>query len=373
MKIEQFGVEIWMDDHENDCTYNTAETCVDSMSLKQLEEVAGVKSGELLNSIHDMRLSYGEIPGRTDLREGIAGLFQSVTVDNILTTNGAIGANFLTHYAIVEPGDEVVAVIPTYQQHYSIPKSLGADVKKLFLKKEHGFMPDLDELRSMVTDKTKLICINNPNNPTGSIMEEGYLKEIVEIARSVDAYILSDEVYRHLNHDGAYSPSIVDLYEKGISTGSMSKVFSLAGLRLGWLVAPKDIIAKAYDIRHYNMISVGRIDELAASFALKHKDKILNRNLKICRENLEIVNKWIEEEQHFHYVKPKAGTVTLLYYDMDMDSTELCKDILNETGVLFTPGDCFEMGRCVRIGYAYSQKELTEGLKELSKYLRKFD
>ena len=373
MKIEQFGVEIWMDEYENNCKYNIAETCVDSISIKQLEEIAGVRPGELLNSLYEVRLSYGEIPGRNDLREGIASLFESVSPRNILTTNGAIGANFLAHYALLEPGDEVVTVLPTYQQHYSIPESLGADVKRCFLKMEKKFMPDLEEMRGLVTEKTKLICINNPNNPTGSLMDKGYLEEIIAMAKRVDAYVLCDEVYRHLNHDGSYGPSIVDMYDKGISTGSMSKVFSLAGLRLGWLVAPDEVIEKAYDIRHYNMISIGQLDEIVASFALKHKDKLLERSLRICRENLSILDSWVAREPHFEYVKPSAGTVTLLHYDMDIESADLCKEILEETGVLFTPGDCFEMGRSVRAGYAYSKKDLEEGLSELSRYLRKFD
>jgi len=373
MKMKDFGVEIWMDLYENDCTYNTAETCVDSISLRELEQLAGVPEGQLVNEMYDLRLGYGEIPGRTELREGIASLYRSVKPKQILTTNGAIGANFLTHYALVEPGDEVVAIIPTYQQHYSIPESLGADVKRMFLKKEEHFLPNLDELRNLVSEKTKLICINNPNNPTGSLMDEAYLKGIVDIARECGAYILCDEVYRHLNHDGAYYPSIVDLYEKGISTGSMSKVFSLAGLRLGWIVAPEEVIEKAFNIRHYNIISVGRLDEIAAAFALKHKDKILERSLRICRDNLAIVDAWVAAEPRFHYLKPEAGTVTLLYYDMDISSTDLCKELLVNTGVLFVPGDCFEMGRCVRIGYAYSQKELKDGLDVLSGYLRKFD
>ncbi len=372
MKIKPFGVERWMDLYETTCTYNIAETCVDSLSLNELEQLTG-ETGALDEMLKNTRITYGEIPGRQAFREGVASLFKSVAPDRILSTNGAIGANFLALYTLVEPGDEVVVIVPTYQQHTSIPESLGARVKTVDLKKEKGFMPDMEELRSTVTPDTKLICFNNPNNPTGALIDEGTLMEIVEIARSCDAYLLCDEVYRHLNHDGSYPPSVADLYEKGISTGSMSKVFSLAGLRLGWLVAPKEVIAEAYDVRHYNMVSCGILDEWIGAYALKHKERILERNQGIVSRNVEILDTWVAQEPHIHYVKPKAGTTALLYYDMEMSSTDLCHELMASEGVMLTPGDCFDMGPCLRIGYAFSPKELQEGLDALGRHLRRYD
>ncbi len=215
--------------------------------------------------------------------------------------------------------------------------------------------------------------MNNPNNPTGALMSESQLMEIVKIAKEADAYILCDEVYRHLNHQDGYAPSIVDLYEKGISSGSMSKVFSLAGLRLGWLVAPKEVIDKAYDMRHYNMISCGMLDEAIAAKALENKEKIFDRNYKIIRDNIEILDDWVENEPRITYVRPRAGTTALLYYDMDISSTDLCHDMMEQEGIMLVPGDCFEMGHSLRIGYAFNAEELQEGLSALSEYLRKYD
>lgn len=186
-------------------------------------------------------------------------------------------------------------------------------------------------------------------------------KEIVEVAKSVSAYVLSDEAYRHLNQAEGYYPSIVDIYDKGISTGSMSKVFSMAGLRMGWIVAPEEVIEKAYDIRHYNMISCGMIDETIAAIALAHKDKILQRNLRIIRKNIEVLDQWIRLEPHIEYVKPSAGTTALLYYDMAIESSEFCRQVLKDTGVMIVPGSCFEMNQCFRIGYAFNTAELEKG------------
>lgn len=372
MKIKPFGVEQWMDLYETSCTYNIAETCVDSLSLRELEELIGSEN-YFVENLLDKRLTYGEIPGSDYFRRGVASLFKDVDTENILSTNGAIGANFLALFTLIEPGDEVVSIIPTYQQHYSIPEALNANVKIVKLKKENNFLPDLDELKAAVTKNTKLICMNNPNNPTGALMTESQLMDIVNIAKEADAYILCDEVYRHLNHEDGYASSIVDLYDKGISSGSMSKVFSLAGIRLGWLVAPKEVIEKAYDMRHYNIISCGMLDEAIAAKALENKEKIFERNHKIIRDNIEILDKWVENEPHITYVRPRAGTTALLYYDMDISSTELCHDMMEQDGIMLVPGDCFNMGNSLRIGYAFNAEELEEGLNALSKYLRKFD
>ncbi len=372
MKIKPFGVERWMDLYETKCKYNIAETCVNSLSLSELEAMTG-EIGVLDKKLKETRITYGEIPGRKAFREGVASLYKDVDPQCILSTNGAIGANFLALFTLVNPSDEVVVIVPTYQQHTSIPESLGANLKTIFLKKENDFIPDLEELKSIVSEKTKLICFNNPNNPTGALVSEKILREIVEVARENDAWLLCDEVYRHLNHDGTYPISVVDVYEKGISTGSMSKVFSMSGLRLGWLVAPKEIIEEAYDVRHYNMISCGVLDEIIGAYALANKEHILGRSRSIVTKNIEILDAWIQEEPHIHYVKPKAGTTALLYYDMDISSTDLCHDLMASEGVMLTPGDCFDMGKCLRIGYAFNPEELINGLEALKKYLRKYD
>jgi aspartate/methionine/tyrosine aminotransferase len=372
MKIKPFGVERWMDLYETSCKYNLAETCVDSISLEQLDKLIddGINTVDLIKS---RRLTYGDIPGLPAFREGIAALYNDVSIDRILTTNGAIGANFLSLFTLVEPGDEVVSIIPTYQQHYSIPESLGAQVKIMQLKPDNNFLPDIEELRSMVSEKTKMICLNNPNNPTGALLPEEELMKIIKIASSVDAYVLCDEVYRHLNHKPGYAPSIVDLYEKGISTSSMSKVFSLAGLRLGWVVAPLEVIERIYDMRHYNIISCGMIDEMIGARALVNKDKILERNTAIVQTNSAILDRWIQSEVHIHYVTPEAGTTALLYYDMDISSTDLCHDMMQKTGLMMVPGDCFDMGKCLRVGYAFNSRELEEGLEIFKTYLRQYD
>lgn len=370
MKIKPFAVEEWMNAWEVGAKYNIAETCVDSISMNELFELTGEDKTEFLNRLCARRLSYGDIEGLPEFRKGVCGLYKTLNIENIVPTHGASGANHHVFYSLISPGDRVVSIMPTYQQLYSIPESYGADVQILHLSKENNYLPDLEELRRLVTPETKMICINNPNNPTGALMSEQMLREIVEIARSADAWILCDEVYRHLSQEDDWCPSIVDLYEKGISVSSMSKVFSLAGLRLGWIAThDMSVVKSCLSHRDYNLVNCGVFDEMLAAAALKHSDKLLERSRKIVRENLQILDDWVSSEPHVSYVKPKAGTTALVYYDLDIPSYEFCEEMYKKTGAFVTPGDCFEVPHSMRIGYAYGKQDLIDGLKAISEYI----
>lgn len=369
MKIKPFGVEIWMNEFENHCEFNLGETCVASLTIEQLLKMSG-KNDSVLADLMPMKMTYGAILGSDRLRDNICGLYARQSRENVVVTHGAIGANALVHETLVEPGDHVISVRPTYQQHYSIPESYGATVDILTLRPENGFLPDLAEFAAMLRPETKLIVINNPNNPTGAVMDADYLEKFIDIARSSGAYILCDEVYRGTGQSGdGFSPAIADLYEKGISVAGMSKTFSLAGLRLGWIVGPVDVLEAVSIHRDYNTISVGMLDDYFAAMALEAKDKILERSRRITRQNLQILDDWVAGEPAISYVKPQGGTTALLKYDFDMPSRDFCIQLLKSTGVMLTPGSVMEMEGWLRIGYANQTEILTAGLSKISAFI----
>ena len=370
MFIEPFEVEIWMNEWETRCTYNLAETCVASITINELLALSGRDEADLYE-ILSMKLTYGDIEGADRLRAAISKLYANTAIADITITHGTIAANMLVHKGLVERGDHVVSIIPTYQQHYSIPRSIEANVATLSLEASDGFLPDLDRLRSMVTLETKLIALTNPNNPTGALIERPMLEAIAEVADSVGAYLLCDEVYRGTGQVGdGMVPSIVDIYHRGISTAGMSKVFSLAGLRVGWVVAPKELTEKIMIHRDYDTISVGMINDHFAAIALENASKVLARSQAITRENLAILDSWITNEPRVDWVKPRAGTTAMLKLDIPMSSREFCIDLLEKTGVMLTPGDAFDMEGYVRIGYANEREILEAGLSEMSAYLK---
>ena len=374
MKIKDFAVEQWMNEWETKCRYNVAETCTYSVTLDQLFEICGDSREEFMDQFAARRLTYGDIEGNPAFLEGVCGLYETVKPEHVIPTHGAADANYLVLSTLVEPGDHVVSIMPTYQQLYSIPEMCGAKMSILHLEKDDHYHVDPVKLEALCDENTKLITINNPDNPTGALLSREELEVIVDIARKHDAWLMCDEVYRLLvQDDDAFTTSPIDLYDKAVVTSSMSKVWSLAGIRLGWC------ITKSEELRHellshrdYDLISCGMFDEAVAAYALAHADKILERSRRIVRQNLDAVEEWVESEPHLSFVRPEAGTTCLVYYDYDIDSYDFCVRMMETEGALVTPGDAFEEPKSMRLGYAYSDNvdDLKEGLAAISRFLR---
>ena len=375
MDIKTFKVERWMDEYETKCKYNLAETCIDSLTVREVIEMAGLDVEEYMRELADTRLTYSHIGGSPELLNGIASLYSDVIKPkHIIPMHGAIGANYHILMTLINPSDNMISVMPTYQQHYSIPESIGAEVRILNLNLENHFLPDIDKLKELVDENTRVITMNSPNNPSGSLIPKDVMEQVIEVAKSVDAYVLCDEVYRGISEDGSYMYSVADLYEKGISVGSMSKSWSMAGVRLGWIVTrDMDLIHRCHERRDYDTISCAVIDDKLAALALANKDKIIERNRDILNTNRKILDDWVNATPEVYYQKPVAGTTALVYYKKNMPSRELCDRLIKETGVLFTPGECFEMEGAVRIGYAFDSKVLQKGLDLFADFLKTID
>ncbi|MBD3204923.1 aminotransferase class I/II-fold pyridoxal phosphate-dependent enzyme, partial [Candidatus Bathyarchaeota archaeon] len=299
--------------------------------------------------------------------------YKDVNPENVLVTGGAIEANFNSFYSLVEPGDTVISVFPTYQQLFSVPAGFGANVKRLLLTLENKWLPDLEALKDLIDKKTKMIVLNNPNNPCGSLLDESMLNGICEIAEEVGAYVHCDEAYRGLYIKNSYStPSIVDIYEKGIATGSFSKPFSLTGLRLGWITADEETIYKCMLHRDYTTISKSMLDEALASLAMDYIDSILERNNRIVRENHTILDGWVRKEPLIEWIPPKAGSVGFMQHNLDLPASKVCLDLMEEESTFLVPGDCFEHPDHLRIGYGNPKNTLMEGLKRLSRFLERY-
>ncbi len=370
MRIQPFAVEQWMNEYETRCEYNLAETCVESLTVAQLLDLAGLAADRLRDELLDLKLTYGAIEGSDRLRRGIAGLYDTQESANVVITHGAIGANHLVHLTLVEPGDRVVTAVPNYQQHTSIPASVGADVRPLRLRPERRYLPDLDELADLVGDRAKLVVLTNPNNPTGSLIDRETLEAIVAICARAGAWLLCDEVYRGIDQDDpGTTASVADLYERGISTGSMSKAFSLAGLRLGWIVGPIRLVDDVTIHRDYTTISVGMIDDHLACLAVEHAEAILRRNRDLVRANNAVVDRWVDGRDDLAWVRPAGGTTGLLRYADPMPSRELCVDLLRRTGVLLTPGSALDAEGTLRIGYANTPSIVEIGLDRIGGHL----
>ena len=361
MKIARFKIEEWMNVYEAGAEYDLMTTCIKPLSINDI-------AGYVPQEIRNLPLSYGDIQGSVRLRNEIKSLYTNQDLNNITVTHGAIGANQLVFLSLLESGDEVVSVVPTYQQHYSIPEAIGANVKLCFLKEDNNWLPDIRDLEKFLSPKTKLLCLNNPNNPTGAVIPDRLLEEIADLAKKRNVWILSDEVYRGLNlYGNPYSLSISDIYEKGISVGSMSKTYSLPGLRVGWVAAREDLINEINHQRQYNTISVSLLDDYFASIALENRDFIHERNYMIMKEGIGSLKNWVSNEPLVDCVIPNGGTTALVRYFKDIPSKKLCRDLQQKTSVALLPGETMEMEGYVRIGFCADNLE--PALLKFSEYL----
>jgi aspartate/methionine/tyrosine aminotransferase len=379
-----------MDAYEHHCKYNVAETCCSSLTLDQLRELSEDKTTDILKT--DRVLTYGAIRGAEALRSNLARLYSAKVLtpldpSNILTTPGAIQANYLVAYSLVGEGDHVICQYPTYQSLYSVPQSLGAEVDLWKASPEKKWIPDLEELKALIKPNTKLIVINNPNNPTGAVMGKTFLEQLVEIASEKNITILADEVYRPIFHslspiDKDFPPSLLSMgYKNVVVTGSMSKAYSLAGIRVGWIASRNsEIVETIASARHYTTISVSGLDEQVAAYALSPATVhgLLARNIQLAKTNLALLEKFvIKNEDECEWVKPVAGTTAFIKFHREgkpVDSVDFCKKLLEKTGVLFVPGSQSfgeEFKGYVRIGFVNQTDVVQKGLEEASKFVRK--
>ena len=370
MKINEFEVETWMTNHENDCQYNLTETCVSSLSLNELQAYT---NEDIASTIMNMTMDYGPIVGSERLKKAILSLYETGNEENITITHGAINANELVMISLLEPGDHIISLFPSYQQMYDFPCSLGCEVSLITLDEEKNWIPSIDDFQKAIKPHTKMICLNSPNNPTGTCLSLDFMMELINLAKLNDCYILCDEIYRGVNTvTKKISPSWSDYYHKAIVTQSLSKVFSFAGLRLGWIKGPQDVI-KTIDLRRdYHIISSGPLDDYLGCIVLENKDKIIERSMKICEENKALLKEWIESEPLVSCVIPDEGTVCFLKYHIDMPSQELCIKLQKETGVFFVPGSTFGVEHHLRFGFTHDYEYVKEGLALFSKWLDQF-
>lgn len=366
MKIDKFEVEAWMTKYEKNCLYNLAETCVSSMTLQQLLEMIDDKEDFYDHLLHT-KLDYGPIEGSINLREGILSLYQTGTIDDITITHGCVNANELVLISLLEKGDHLICIEPTYQQFYSFPGTFGVETSLVSLKEENGWKVDISAFEKEIKENTKMMILVNPNNPTGTSFSKEFLLELVALAKKHDLYIVCDEIYRGVKGDEEVS--ISDLYEKGIATSSLSKIFRFAGLRLGWIKSSKEIIQIINDRRDYHIISSGFLNDYLASQVLEHKDEIIASSIAICNQNKQIVKEWLKKEPLVDCVLPDSGTVCFLQYHIDMPSKELCVKLQQDTGVFLVPGACFNREYHLRFGFANDSETIKKGLELFSNWL----
>lgn len=362
MNIRIFELERIQSLFENTVDYNLTESGFHPYTMEEL------LTSEQISDLTKQVIGYGQTNGSIALRKCISAMYKDTNEENVLTTNGSSEANFIACHTLLEKGDEVVMMVPNYMQIWGIAEEMGCRPKAFHLKENEGWKPDLEELRAQVSEKTKMIALCNPNNPTGYTFTKDEMESIVEIAKSVDAWIYCDEVYRGAELNRNTIDSFIGMYDKVMVNGGLSKAYALPGLRLGWLIGPKHIIADTWAYHDYTSIAPGMVSQYIGEIALQpeKRGEILERNRSMLSSNLVKVKEWLDQYGDlFEYTEPKAGGMLFIKYHLDINSTELADWLRKEKSVFILAGDVYGMDHHFRIGIGERQHYIIEGLERI--------
>ena len=370
MRLETFALERFQSVWENRVTWNLSESGVHPLRLSEL-----VDSPDALADLMEQGLGYPQTNGTARLRELVASLYPGAGADHVQITNGSSEAMCVLLMRLLEPGDEIVFMIPNYMQAPGLARALGAAVRPWRLRQigtgaAARWAVDLDELRTLVSPKTRAILICNPNNPTGARLDASALDAICAVAAAAGCWVIADEVYRGAERAALDTDTAWGRYDRVIVTSGLSKAYGLPGLRIGWAVGPPRVIADLWAVHDYTTIAPGAVNDALACVALQpaRREALLARTRGIIRTNYPVVKRWLDRIDGATHIPPDAGAIVFFTYPLSIRSSALTDRLRDERGVLIVPGDHFEMDGYLRIGFGSSPEYLEPALAIIGEF-----
>lgn len=372
MTIERFEMERYQSLYWHEVDFDLSESGVLPMTIRELLGPSADADAFLWTG-----LGYPLSEGSAEARTNIAAWYPGASGDHVTLTNGGSEANFLTLWALLRPGDRLAFMVPNYMQGWGLGSSFGGASDRVRLRLDDGrWRLDLDQLHGAVTKRTRAIMVCNPNNPTGHVLTEDEMDEVVRAADRVGAWIVADEIYRgaELDTDQA-SPTFWGRYDKVIVTSGLSKAFGMPGLRVGWAVAPPKMIRRIWERHDYTTLTPSAVSDRLAAFAMLPdvREAILTRTRSIIRANYPELDRWLRtHDDVFTWARPDAGAIAYARYDLPIKSTDLVERIRTEKSVLLVPGDMFGLKKGLRLGFGYDIDRTMVGLARVDDVLAGF-
>jgi len=361
----RFELEREMGLWEHNVTYNLSESGVQPMTTREL--FGGNR--DLLEGFLDVELNYIQSNGSIQLRDQIAGIYPGAKRDDVIVTVGAAQANFTSVLTTLDPGDEIVIMLPNYMQIWGAAKNLGLKVKTFSLKHELGWGFDIDDFRNTVAENTRLIAVCNPNNPTGHIMTAEEQQAVMTAADEVGAWVLSDEVYAGAeHHTDDVTPSLWGSYDKVLAVGSMSKSYALPGLRIGWVVSNPEMANALWARQDYLTICGTMLGDRLAAYALSPevRPRVLARTRDYVRRGFSNLSRWVESHNDiFSVIPPEAAAIAFVQYKPEINSSQYVNYLATQYDAYIVPGDHFGMDNYLRISYGLADDYVNEGLRRI--------
>jgi aspartate/methionine/tyrosine aminotransferase len=352
MELSPFRIERFYAQYEHNTRFMLSSSDCESRTIAELLELEPDAHGRLL----EQRCGYTESPGAPALREAVASLYGRTTAEEVIVTSCAEEGIFLLYHALLRPGDHVIVETPCYESALEVARSTGAEVSQWRRRYQDGWAHDLDALAGLIRPATRMLYLNQPHNPTGTLMARPDFGRVIQLARAHRLILFSDEVYRELEHDRAKRlPPACDEYELGVSLGSISKSYGLPGLRIGWIATRDRAVREAVAaMKDYTTICASAPSEFLTALALRNRQVLLKRNLAIVQRNLPLLDGFFERHADtFDWVRPTASPIGFPRVTGKGDLAQYCSR-LAEIGVLLLPGSVYDEPDHVRIGFGRS-------------------
>jgi aspartate/methionine/tyrosine aminotransferase len=364
MAIELFEMERMQSTWENLVEYDMSESGVRPLTLREL-----VAMGFDLDEFLDTPLGYSQSNGTVELREKIAALYPGATIDNVEVTNGTSEANYLLALSLLRPGDIMAMEVPNYMQMPGVGRSVGGTIRTFRLRQDNAWQPDWSEFEAAVTAGTRLLYLSNPNNPTGSVLSDDAMERVVRRCEQTGTWLLSDEVYLGAEITRPRTRSFWGMSDCVIVTSGLSKAYGIPGVRIGWMVGPKEVIAQSWTQHDYLTIGPNKMSDRIARVAVEHanRERCYARTREILVHNLPIAREWIATfGGRVTWREPEAGAIALIKYDRPLASLEIADRVRTRQSTLIVPGSQVGLEGYLRIWLGGKEEFLREGLRRIA-------
>jgi capreomycidine synthase len=369
MEVVPAHLEYWMRAYYFDTEIDLSSSGVQNFSFGELRKLFNITPDDLDGIVlHDSRTL-----GDPELRRAIASRWANGNAERVMATNGSSEANYLVMNSLLEPGDEVVVLDPSYQQLYSIGRTIGCKLKHWRLRFENSFRPDLGEARRVIGPQTRMIVVNFPHNPTGASLLPAEFDELLELAAGAGAYLVWDAAFAEVCYDSPVLTDPGERYDRAITLGTLSKAYGLPGLRVGWCLAAPDVLERLVRLRDYTTLHLSPLVEYVATRAIENADLLLKPRLAQARHNLQLLLSWVDRHSEFvSMVRPQGGVCVFVRLHNVDDVEDFCRRLAHDYSVLLIPGTSFGYANHVRLGFGCSTTELTEALSRLSEHFHTY-
>ncbi|MGW4393669.1 capreomycidine synthase [Amycolatopsis nivea] len=365
MDIPVAKLEEWMRSYYHAVDHDIGSSGVRDLTVGELAAWCGFDPAELGGMVlHD-----SESFGGSGLRHALADRWTGGDVAPVMVTHGSSEAIYLVMHLVPAPGDEIVVLDPAYQQLYDIAAGRGCRLTRWRLRPGNGFRPDFGELRELVRGRPRMIVVNFPHNPTGVSITPAEQDELVAIAAECGAWLVWDNAFGEMTYPAAPLALPRDRYERCVCFGTLSKSYGLAGLRVGWCVAPPALLDRMAEMRDYIALYVSPVLEFFAEHAVRNADRIVSAQRRHAARNRRTLLEWAAARpESVRVVPPDGGVSAFVEFPRSPDVRALCRNLAEKRRVLLVPGDCFgeDFGAFARLGFGGTAEELEAGLDALA-------